>query len=62
MTIDELLASYDPKDLEFEKRFRHEKIPKRKTPEHLLSFIPTKQEVYKILLEPLEKMMRSDNE
>ena len=47
MTIDELLASYDPADLEYDERFDHETENKAN---HLFSFIPTKEECEEIFL------------
>lgn len=47
MNIEELLASYDPVDVEYMSRFREEEKKERSK---LFSFIPTKEEVEEILL------------
>ena len=47
MTIDELLASYDPADLEYDEWFGYETENKAN---HLFSFIPTKEECEEIFL------------
>ena len=51
-TIDELIASYDPQDFEFERRFRDYKTNKPSN----MSFLPTEEELDEILIEPLRKM------
>lgn len=53
MTLDELLASYDPIDVKFMEQFRDGYIPiHREIDPKYLSFIPTKEEVEKILVIP----------
>lgn len=51
MTFDELLASYDPIDIEYKKRFFNDCIPiRREINPKYTSFIPSKEEAEKILL------------
>lgn len=61
MTIDELLASYDSVDLEYNKQFGYEIENKTN---HLFSFIPTKEECEEIfLIDELKQLLaRSINE
>lgn len=61
MTIDELLASYDPADLEYDEWLGHETENKTN---HLFSFIPTKEECEEIfLIDELKQLLaRSINE
>ena len=69
MNIDELIASYDPIDLEYKARFHdpNEWYPGvedrggkvfsgRKMKDIYVSFIPNKEEVERILLEPLRRL------
>lgn len=59
MNMDELLASYDERDLEFEERFKDIKNGeyKRKADPKYFSFIPTREEVEEILLDPLRRLV-----
>lgn len=61
MTIDELLASYDSVDLEYNKQFGHGIENKTN---HLFSFIPTEEECEEIfLIDELKQLLaRSINE
>ena len=61
MDMDELLASYDPVDVEYEKRFRDPPVPLAPEPgerrSRLMSFIPSREEAEDILLiGPLRKL------
>lgn len=58
MTIDELLASYDPADLEYDEWLGHETENKTN---HLFSFIPTKEECEEIFLGGLGKIKMKRN-
>lgn len=59
MTLDELLKSYDPIDVEFMERFCDDRIVEcRKMNPIYTSFIPSKEETERILLiEPLSRLM-----
>lgn len=53
MSLDKLLASYDPIDISYDKRFSVQETT-------CASFIPTKEEVENILLiEPLKGLMKT---
>ena len=61
VTIDDIIKSYDPIDLEYESRFNvegKENVVSLKSvyEEKYFSFIPTRQEAHNILLSPLERL------
>ena len=58
MNIDELLASYDPIDMEYTESFNE--ADKKSNPR--FSFIPTKEECEDILLAPLRAMVEVTEE
>lgn len=61
MNIDELLASYDPIDIEYKNRFgfgKEESVQRKSS----FSFIPNREEVEEILLDPLRRMQGAETE
>lgn len=57
MNIDELLSSYDEIDRKYRARFNDsETVVYRKPDNDLFSFIPNKEELDNIFLEPISRM------